>query len=68
MNDDLITTAEAATLLGLDEIAVYNMIEKGELDGQFIGGKQMVSREDVFEIFDFTCKSMCRSSLIDLLS
>lgn len=54
MNDDLITTAEAAMLLGLDEIAVYNMIEKGELDGQFIGGKQMVSREDVFEIFDNT--------------
>ena len=54
MNDDLITTAEAAMLLGLDEIAVYNMIEKGELSAQFISGKQMVSREDVFEIFDNT--------------
>ena len=54
MNDDLITTAEAAMLLGLDQIAVHNMIAKGELEGQFISGKQMVSREDVFEIFDNT--------------
>lgn len=52
MNDDLITTAEAAMLLGLDEIAVHNMVEKGELSAQFISGQQMVSREDVFEIFD----------------
>lgn len=53
MRDDLLSTREAAVMLGMTQETVSRLIKKGKLEGQKLGGFFVVTRTSV-EVYAIT--------------
>lgn len=49
MNNDLMTLAEAAVMLGMPEGSVYKLTDSRVLDSHVVDGMIMVSNQDVLD-------------------
>jgi excisionase family DNA binding protein len=60
MRDNLVSTKEAAIILGMTQETVSRLIKKGKLEGQKLGGFFVVTRTSV-EIYAITINGKSRN-------
>ncbi len=60
MRDDLVSTKEAAVILGMTQETVSRLVKKGKLEGQKLGGFFVVTRTSV-EIYITTTNGKCKN-------
>jgi excisionase family DNA binding protein len=50
--EDLITISEAADKIGCSRTTIYRALDDGRLNGAEVGDRQMVVRDQAFEVFE----------------
>ena len=61
--DDFLTTAELAKILGISRIAVFNRIKKGEIKAQKIGRNFIIDKKDLGGILGNTLNSVQKTEI-----
>lgn len=51
LNEDYISVKEAAELMGISRVAVFNKIKKGEIEAQKIGRAYIVNKKSLGSIY-----------------
>ena len=57
MDKDLISTAEAAKILGISRVAVFNRIKKGDISAWKVGRNYVVDRRSLGSVFQDLARS-----------
>lgn len=50
--EDLITISEAADEIGCSRTTIYRALDDGRLNGAEVGDRQMVVRDQAFDVFE----------------
>lgn len=61
--EDFLTTAELAKILGVSRIAVFNRIKKGEIKAQKIGRNFIIDKKDLGGILGNTLNSAQKTEI-----
>lgn len=51
MNRDLLSTSEAAAIMGISRVAVFKKIKKGEIKAEKVGRNYVIDRRSLGSIF-----------------
>jgi excisionase family DNA binding protein len=60
MHNDLLSTREAAIILGMTQETVSRLVKKGKLEGQKLGGFFVVTRTSV-EVYALAITGKCKN-------